>query len=49
LANLLARDALFTDEVVKQAAALALRVIEVDGTLSLEDLTMRVAASLGLN
>jgi hypothetical protein len=49
LANLLARDELYTDEVVKQAAALALRVIEVDGTLSLDDLTTRVAASLGLN
>jgi len=48
LANLLARDELFTDEVVKQAAARALRVIEVDGTLSLDDLTMRVAESLCL-
>lgn len=48
LVNLLARDELFTGEVVKQAAALALRVIEVDGTLSLEDLTMRVAERLGL-
>jgi hypothetical protein len=48
LANLLTRDRLFTDEVSKQAAALQLRVIEVDGSLSLDQLTKRVAQGLGL-
>jgi hypothetical protein len=48
LANLLTRDWLFTDEVVKQAAGLRLRVIEIDGSLSLDELTTRVAQGLGL-
>ncbi len=49
LSNLMGRDELFTDEVVKQAAALRLRVIEVDASLSIDELTMRVTESLGLN
>lgn len=48
LANLLVRDGLFTDEVVKEAADLNLRVIEIDGTLSIYDVTRRVGESLGL-
>jgi hypothetical protein len=48
LANLLARDRLFSDLVVNEAAALQLRVIEVDGQLSVEEVTTRVAESLGL-
>jgi hypothetical protein len=48
LANLLARDALFTEEVARQAAALQLSTIEVDGSLSVDDLAARAAQSLGL-
>jgi hypothetical protein len=48
LSNLLERDRIFTDEIVSEATALHLRVIKVDGTLSAEELTQRVAASLGL-
>ncbi len=49
LSNLLVRDQLFTDEVVAQTTALHLRVIEVDGNLSVEEVTRRVAQSLGLS
>jgi hypothetical protein len=49
LANLVARDELFTNAVVKEATALRLAVITVDGALSLDDLTGRVAQSLGLS
>jgi hypothetical protein len=48
LANLLMRDQLFTDEVVAEAAALHLRVVEVDGTLSIDEVTTKVAHCLGL-
>lgn len=48
LANLLARDGLFTDELVNEAAALRLRVIEVDGAVSLAGVMKKVAESLGL-
>ncbi len=48
LANLLARDGLFTDLVVKEAAALQLRVIEVTDDLTLAEVTKRVAESLDL-
>lgn len=48
LANLLARDQIFTDELRRQAGALGLPVIEVDGRLSVEDLVNRVAVTLGL-
>jgi hypothetical protein len=48
LANLVARDELFTNAVVKEATSLGLTVIMVDGALSLDDLTVRVAESLGL-
>ncbi|MEV6966179.1 hypothetical protein AB0M47_13775 [Hamadaea sp. NPDC051192] len=44
LANLLARDAMFTDRVRAEAADLGLRVLEVDGTASEEDLVAQVAA-----
>lgn len=47
LSNLLARDQLFTHEVLREATALHLPVIEVDGTVSVEDLTRRVGESLG--
>lgn len=49
LSNLLVRDQLFTDEVLKEATALRLPIIEVDGKLSVEELTRRTAESLGLN
>lgn len=49
LSNLLARDRFFTDEVLREATALRLRVIEVDGELSAGELTRRVAESLGLS
>jgi len=49
LSNLLARDELFTKAVVKEAAALQLAAIRVDGTLSIDDLTIRVAESLGVS
>lgn len=48
LAKLLARDALFASEVVRQATALNLRVVTVDGALSVDELTRRVGESLGL-
>jgi 2-phosphoglycerate kinase len=43
LLNLLARDQLFTDEVAREASALQLRVIKVDGAVSADDMTTRVA------
>jgi 2-phosphoglycerate kinase len=48
LSNLLARDELFSDEVIKQAAALQLRVIEVDGSLGVDEAMQRVAEGLAL-
>jgi len=48
LANLLARDRLFTDHVRREATALDLPVIEVDLGLSVDELMNRVAAVLGL-
>ncbi len=47
LANLLARDALFLSEVVKEVADTKLPLIEVDGKLTLDELTSRVGNSLG--
>ena len=48
LANLLARDALFTEEVARQATALNLSMIEVDGSLTVDELAERAAGCLGL-
>jgi hypothetical protein len=48
LSNLLARDQLFTDEIRAEATTLQAHVLEVDGTLSVEALTRRVAKRLGL-
>ena len=47
LANLLARDALFTQELASQAAALHLSTIEVDGSLTIDELAERAAGCLG--
>lgn len=47
LANLLARDALFTEELKREAMSLQLNVIEVDGSVSVDELTREVARCLG--
>jgi 2-phosphoglycerate kinase len=49
LSNLLIRDQLFTDEVVKEAAALQLHIIEVDGAVRVDEMTARVADRLVLH
>nr|BBH87360.1 hypothetical protein KTC_21110 [Thermosporothrix sp. COM3] len=48
LTHLLARDALYTEELKKQATALQLPCIQVDGSISIEELTTHVARCLGL-
>lgn len=48
LDNLLARDALYTEELVRQATALHLTTIKVDGTSSIDALTKHVAQCLGI-
>jgi hypothetical protein len=48
LANLLARDALFSDDLRGEAEALGLRTIDVDVGLSADELATLVAGSLGL-
>ncbi len=48
LANLLARDALYTEEVCRQAAALQLTTIEVNGSAGVDEVTTRVAECLGI-
>jgi hypothetical protein len=48
LANLLERDRLFTDALLREATALDLPVIRVDFGVSVDDLTDRVAEVLGL-
>ncbi|MDQ3870271.1 MAG: hypothetical protein M3301_01480 [Chloroflexota bacterium] len=48
LANLLARDELFTRDVAREAAALNLPVIEVDVGVTVEALVERVREALGL-
>jgi len=47
LANLLVRDDLFAREIVKEAADLKLRVIEVGVTMSTDELTSHVRDCLG--
>ena len=49
LANLLERDRLFTEQVAIEAAAQALTIIEVDGSLPVEALADRVGEALGLD
>lgn len=48
LSNLLARDQLFTEQIVGEASALGLRVIEVDGAQGIDEVCECVARSLGL-
>lgn len=49
LANLLARDALYTEEIFRQAASLQLTCIEVSGSVSIDELAARVALCLGIS
>jgi hypothetical protein len=48
LANLLARDELFTESVLREAMALRLPVIHVDPSLSIDVLVNQVATTLNL-
>ena len=48
LANLLARDALFTEEVARQTATLQLTCIQVNGSAGVDELATRVAQCLCL-
>ena len=48
LQNLLERDRMFTERLRQEAAGLGLRVIEVGGPVTEEDLAERVAGALGL-
>ena len=48
LANLLARDALYTEEVARQAAALQLPTIEVDGSTTVDELVERAVHCFGI-
>lgn len=49
LRNLLERDRMFTEGLAAEAAALRLRVIEVDVTVTEGELAERVAAASGLS
>jgi hypothetical protein len=48
LSNLLARDAIYTEEVFKEAAALHLNIIEIDGSFTVDEVVARVEECLGL-
>lgn len=48
LANLLARDALHTEEVFRQAVALQLPTVEINGSTNIDELVMHVAQCLGI-
>jgi 2-phosphoglycerate kinase len=49
LSNLLIRDQIFGEEVAREAAALRLRAIAVDGTVGVDEMVRRVAHHLGLS
>jgi hypothetical protein len=49
LNNLLTRDAMFTERLVAEVASLGLQAIQVDGSLSEDDLVAAVAARLTLS
>ncbi|HLZ59211.1 MAG TPA: hypothetical protein VKR06_19890 [Ktedonosporobacter sp.] len=49
LANLLTRDALYTEELFRQATALQFTTIEVNGSSSVDELAARVAEHLGIS
>ena len=48
LANFLARDALYTEEVARQAAALQLPTIEINGSATVDELVERAAHCLDI-
>ena len=48
LSNLLARDAIYTEEVFKETAALHLNTIEIDGSFSVDELVACIGECLGL-
>ena len=48
LRNLLERDRMFTERLAEEAAGLGLRVIEVDATMSEDDLARQVTQAFGL-
>jgi 2-phosphoglycerate kinase len=48
LRNLLQRDAMFTQQLYEEAQGLGLNTINVDPTMTVDDLTGRVAEALGL-
>jgi len=48
LANLLERDRMFTDRLREEATGLGLPVIDVDTTMTEDDLTRRVTRAFGL-
>ena len=48
LENLLARDAIFTEQLGREAASLGAQTLPVDGQLSLDQTIMRVADALAL-
>jgi hypothetical protein len=48
LSNLRARDAIYTEEVFKETAALHLNTIEIDGSFSVDELVACVGECLGL-
>jgi chloramphenicol 3-O-phosphotransferase len=48
LRNLLERDAMFTHRLYEEAKRLELNTIEVDTTMTVDDLARRVAESFGL-
>ncbi len=48
LANLLAHDELFTEQLVREATGLGLTVIQVDVEMDIDDLTRRISNMLGL-
>ena len=49
LANLLARDQLFTERLVSEATALHLQVLTIDGAKGIDEVTRDVARCLGLS
>ena len=49
LRNLLERDAMFTNRLYEEAQRLGLNTIEIDSTMTIDELAGRVSETLGLN